>query len=141
MSHLEQMRAALYLKLHSVVAPARQAAPGRGEVQAWPWRRHLPTEWHGAVTEPLGFRRFRDYEASAQRVVGVDENEQPCYCHYEYRLSEARSDDDEDFYEETLYLEIGISWRLRDGRWLTFRRIGGVADSQGFFSFSEEMPR
>lgn len=131
MLHQVQKRVALYPKQHNAYEEAALPA------LEWPWHGGLPAEWRDAVVEPLGFRRFHDYEAAALRVLGSDESDQPCYSHYQYRLSETRSDDDEDFYEETLYAEWGTSWRLRDGRWLTFRQVG----ERGFFSFSEEMPR
>ncbi len=139
MSHPAQMFVALYPKLHN--DDVMNGAGFRPAALAWDWQAGLPDEWRSMVVAPLGFRRFRDYEAAAQRLLGLDENEQPCYSHYQYRLSEVRSDDDEDFYEETLYAETGISWLLRDGRWLNLRHIGPQGSGRGFFSFSEEMPR
>lgn len=136
MSHSIQMSPSLYSRLHSAVGFG-EAAPAAAPALDWPWREGLPVQWQDAVVVPLGFRRHRDYKAAARRVLGLDENGEPCYCHHQYRVNALRSDDDEDFYEETLYLESGTSWRLRDGRWLNYRRVGG----RGFFSFSEEMPR
>lgn len=143
MSRLAQVSTSLYSKLHSDavgLGDASSMALPSGLLAEWDWLKGLPVSWREVVVSPLAFRRFADYEASAQRIVGRDEDDQPCYCHYQYRLTEIRSDDDEDFYEETIHDEAGISWRLRDGRWLTYRRVGKDT-VQGFFSFSEEMPR
>lgn len=135
---LAQKSVALYSMLHN---DAAASLPPRQGLTDWRWRLGLPAAWRDAVVEPLVFHRYCDYEASAERVLGEDENGQSCYCHYRYRLWEMRSDDDEDYYQETLYVESGSSWRLRDGRWLTYRQIQSGGGRQGFFSFSEEMPR
>ncbi len=135
MSHLEQVRVALYSKLHSARAPAGAVFDDR-------WADGLPVFWRDAVVSPLEVRRFQDYEATASRLVGYDESGEPCYCSHAYRYDELRSDDGEEFYEETVHAEVGRSWRLRDGRWLTWRRVEhGWGEERGFFSFSEEMPR
>lgn len=133
MSHPVQVCVALYSRLHS----ACQALSADDE-----WAEGLPASWRDAAVAPLDFLRSREYEALAERVVGYDEAGAPCYSRYIYRHKELRSDDGEEFYEETLHAEVGCSWRLRDGRWLVWRRVErGWGEDRGFFSFSEEMPR
>ena len=57
-------------------------------------------------------------------------------------LTETRSDNDEDFYTVVTRGETLRAWRLRDDRWLTWRRTvcpdGSV--SRGFYSFSPTCP-
>ncbi|HEX5394575.1 MAG TPA: hypothetical protein VFW68_14930 [Rhodocyclaceae bacterium] len=135
MSHPVQVCVALYPKLHS-------ASRLTSEAEDESWSAGLPALWRDAVVVPLDYRSFRDYEVQARRVVGYDESGEPCFSRYTYRHDALRSDDGEEFYEEIVHAEIGRSWRLRDGRWLTWRRVEhGWGEERGFFSFSEEMPR
>jgi hypothetical protein len=94
------------------------------------------------VIAPLELRTYRDYEMAAERVVGRDENGQPCYCATRFIVAETRSDDDEEFYQVAAYAESLSAWRLRDDRWLIHRfitREGG--GGSGFYSFADHMPR
>ena len=96
------------------------------------------------VVAPMRFDLFREYEMAAERIVGYDENEEPCYCAFRHVLTELRSDDDEVFYEAPTHAESLTSWRLRDERWLVFRNIVGSCErgtAYSFFTFSEAMPR
>jgi hypothetical protein len=106
------------------------------------WRRDLPKEWQRLVISPLTISRFRDYEMAAERVVGRDEDEKPCYCSSRFVVMETRSDDDEEFYQIAAYAESLKAWRLRDGRWLIHRLITREGErGSGFYSFSDRMPR
>lgn len=108
------------------------------------WQRHLPKSWRAVVDVPLYFKRFREHELPASRSLGLDENYQPCYCAHSVVIPELRSDDDEEYYQVVTYAEQLAAWRLRDGRWLIFRRVGGAdctAPLKDFYSFSDTMPR
>jgi hypothetical protein len=106
------------------------------------WRRDVPKEWQRLVVAPLSIERFRDYEMAAERLIGRDEDEQPCYCSSRFVVMETRSDDDEEFYQVAAYAESLKAWRLRDGRWLIHRLITREGEhGSGFYSFSETMPR
>jgi hypothetical protein len=96
------------------------------------------------VIAPLEFEVFREYEIAAARVRGLDEDGAPCYCAHSVFIPEVRSDDDDEFYQIVTYAERLAAWRLRDGRWLIYRRTGGAdcaAPLHSFYSFSDAMPR
>lgn len=108
------------------------------------WQRHLPKSWRAMVDVPLYFKRFHEHELPANRSLGFDEGDQPCYCAHSVVIPELRSDDDEEYYQVVTYAEQLSAWRLRDGRWLIFRRVGGAdcaAPLKDFYSFSDSMPR
>jgi hypothetical protein len=94
------------------------------------------------VIAPLSLETYRDYEMAAERVVGRDEDDAPCYCASRFIVTETRSDDDEEFYQVAAYAEAISAWRLRDGRWLIHRLITRDGErSTGFYSFGDDMPR
>jgi hypothetical protein len=73
----------------------------------------------------------RDRWARAERWIGFDEEDLPCYCHYRFPVS------------ETLHEDL-VAWRMRDGRWLIHRMITTGADGRtayDFYVFSERMPK
>jgi hypothetical protein len=94
------------------------------------------------VIVPLSLETYRDYEMAAERIVGRDEDDAPCYCASRFIVTETRSDDDEEFYQVAAYAESLSAWRLRDGRWLIHRLISRDGESgAGFYSFADAMPR
>ena len=106
------------------------------------WQTDLPADWRHMVVAPLALATYRDYEMAAERVVGRDEDEQPCYCASRFIVVDTRSDDDEEFYQVAVYAESLSAWRLRDGRWLIHRYISRDGErGSGFYSFAESMPR
>lgn len=107
------------------------------------WQRLLPAEWCDAVDAPLYFRHFSEYEVQARRSLGYDEDDRPCFISYQFVLTRLITDDDEEFYEAVSYREEGAAWRLRDERWLVFRRVdtGQEHPVQGFYAISPDMPR
>lgn len=107
------------------------------------WDALLPAEWRDAVDIPLYFRSYSEYEIRAQRSVGYDADDQPCFTTYSFALTRLVSDDDEEFYEEISCSEQLAAWRLRDERWLVFRRFSSHLHQQprGFYAISPEMPR
>ncbi|HEY3432876.1 MAG TPA: hypothetical protein VGK09_10040 [Rhodocyclaceae bacterium] len=110
----------------------------------FPWQDGLPKEWWDMAIAPLYLRHYKEYEIQAERSLGYDEDNAPCFCTHRYQLSELRSEDGEEFYEATTYAEALTAWRLRDGRWLIHRivmRHEDCRDVRGFYSFSETMPR
>lgn len=108
------------------------------------WREGLPQDWLGQVVRPVFFSRHRDYEIEAERVIGYEVEDEPCYCSYRVVLAELRSDDDETWFMALSHAEQLIGWRLVDDRWLIRRQISQGEDCQGsqaFFTLSAEMPR
>lgn len=96
------------------------------------------------VVSPLRFEVCSEYEIDADRTTGFDESDLPCYCAYRYVLTETRLDEDDMFFEEPVYMEHCVAWRLRDERWLVYRSVFGSGDGDcphAFFSFSDSMPR
>lgn len=121
---------------------ARATSIRRKRKPAFDWRRDVPKEWQRLVVAPLTVERFRDYEMAAERLVGRDEDEKPCYCSSRFVVMETRSDDDEEFYQIAAYAESLKAWRLRDGRWLIHRLITREGErGSGFYSFGDRMPR
>lgn len=107
------------------------------------WSLQLPTEWLDAVEPPLYFENYSEYEIAAQRSVGYDADDRACFTAYRFELTEPASDDDEEFYTIVIRSEEMAAWRLRDGRWLVFRRenAGPSPRTSGFYALSPEMPR
>lgn len=131
------MYASLYTYQHSAAETLRQE-------EEIPWRRHLPEAWAEAVIPPLWFKTYDEYEIAARKQLGYDTEDRPCFYTHAYLLKTLHSDDGEDFYETTAYGELVCAWRMRDDRWLIFRITHGGEDcrpNQGFYAFSQEMPR
>lgn len=108
------------------------------------WSSLLTPVWRRMAVPPQSFRVFREYEVPARCVRGYDDAGMPCFCVYDYRLMELRSDDDEDFYQAATYTESLTSWRLRDGRWLVHHRVeplGDEGDEVVELSIAQQMPR
>lgn len=107
------------------------------------WDRHLPDIWSDHVDAPLYVNKFREYEMPAERTVGYDASDKPCFTSHRFALTQIHSDDDEEFYETVSYYEEMASWRLRDGRWLVYRIInsGQCNSPRGFYVISPTMPR
>lgn len=106
------------------------------------WQLGLPSEWRDCVVVPLWRSTYRDYEMAAERIVGHDEDDQPCYCRSSFIVTETRSEDDEEFYQVAAYAEVLTAWRLRDGRWLIHRLITREGEQgTAFYSFGDAMPR
>lgn len=122
----------------------RQQARRHGQSCRPDWRSLLPSEWLHEAVAPAVFRVFREFEMPARRVLGYDSANRPCYCSYDYRLVDLRSDDDEDFYEALVYGESLTAWRLRDERWLIHRRmepLGEEGAAVSGFTLEDRMPR
>jgi hypothetical protein len=107
------------------------------------WLRHLPEAWLDAIEPPLYVKRYTEYEICAERSVGYDEDDTPCFTTHHYMLTSIASDDDEEFYEIVTYAEEMAAWRLRDDRWLIFRNIttSPCNAPRGFYAISPDMPR
>ena len=50
------------------------------------WRGYLPDAWADRVEAPLWVEEFQEYQLDAQRWVGYDADEQPCYTAHHYAL-------------------------------------------------------
>lgn len=126
---------------HSFAARRSRSCRDADDVRWW---QDLPADRRDLVVVPLRFDILREYEILADRTNGYDENDEACYCAYRFVLTTLRSDDDETFYEEPSYAESTVAWRLRDERWLIFRRVVGNVElgaEHCFYSFSNAMPR
>ena len=122
---------------------ARPACAGRDDPTP-DWSALLPADWRAMAEAPLRFVEYREYEMPASRCLGYDADDRLCYCAHHYLLETCRSDDDEEFYRAVTGGETLHAWRLRDGRWLVYRRP--IADdcqpaSRGFYSFAPTAPR
>jgi hypothetical protein len=107
------------------------------------WRDHLPAEWLDAIEVPLYFEQYSEYEIRAERAVGYDADDHPCFTSHRFLLTSLASDDDEEFYEVVTYSEEMAAWHLRDERWLVYRRIStnNCNQSRSFYVLSADMPR
>lgn len=108
------------------------------------WQARLPERWRAEAIAPASFRVYREYEVPARRVVGEDSAGEPCFCAYDYRLTDLRSDDDEELYCALAYEETVRAWRLRDGRWLVHRYrlpFGEDGEAIADLGFQTQMPR
>lgn len=104
------------------------------------WGERLPMLWRSLTVGPLWVDVNRDADAGAERWVGYDEEELPCYCRYRFQVPiGAISHGSKGVYSEDL-----AAWRMRDGRWLIHRIINCQAEGKtayAFYAFSESMPR
>jgi len=106
------------------------------------WQKHLPAGWQNATETPLYFKQYSEYEMPAERVLGYDADEQPCFTSHRFLLTTLTSDDGEELYEIVTYREEMAAWRLRDERWLVFRLISTNSyPPRGFYALSPDMPR
>lgn len=108
------------------------------------WSEGLPAEWREQVVAPLYFDHYKEYLVKAARILGRDEDDQPCYCAYCYVLEKEPDPARPGRCRELTYAETVRAWRLRDGRWLIHRviiRHGEQSKARGFFSLSPCMPR
>lgn len=107
------------------------------------WARHLPEGWQRAIDTPLYFKQYSEYEIDADRILGYDADDLPCFTAHRFQLTSLASDDDEEFYEVVSYSEEMAAWRLRDERWLVFRSISTNTCNapRGFYAINPEMPR
>ncbi len=107
------------------------------------WKKYLPVDWRGAVEEPLYMKHFSEYEIAAERSVGYDADDRPCFTAHQFVLTRLTTDDDEEFYEAVAYSEELAAWRLRDERWLVFRMVSAnqANPPRGFYVISPDMPR
>ena len=80
---------------------------------------------------------------SADRSFGYDADDCPCFIAHRFELTRTVSDDDEEFYQVVTYSEEMAAWRLRDERWLVFRRNSNqdCTSPRGFYAFSADIPR
>ncbi|WP_051295480.1 hypothetical protein [Azonexus hydrophilus] len=103
----------------------------------------MPRKWQDAVDAPLYFHHYREYEIDAQRTVGYDEDDRPCFIAHEVILTRLSSDDDEEFYETVSYAESMNAWRLHDDRWLVLRSTQPTPCTRNgvFYAIHQDMPR
>ena len=83
------------------------------------WQKHLPNSWHDAVEVPLHFKKYIEYEMSAECAigyVGYDADDTPCFISHRSQLSTLASDDSNEICEFVTHSEEMTSWRLRDDR-------------------------
>lgn len=107
------------------------------------WCRYLPEAWQDQVVAPLDVVAFREYEMDAERWVGRDGDDLPCYTAHRFVILAAEDRPGPAGTPRVAYSEEMAAWRLRDDRWLVFRMIGAAAVTlpRGFYSISPAMPR
>lgn len=120
--------------------PSRRSKRASHLGQEVDWAERLPLLWRNLTVGPLWVDVNRDADVGAERWMGYDEEEQPCYCRYRFQVSIGRiSEGNAGLYSEDL-----AAWRMRDGRWLIHRVINCDAEGKtayAFYAFSESMPR
>lgn len=123
--------------------PGRHAGKSGSEEAYEDWSKHLPEAWLGAVDQPLYFKCYSEYEMCAERSVGYDADDCPCFTAHQFILTSIASDDDEEYYEVVTYAEEMAAWRLHDERWLIYRTVttSPCNAPRGFYAVSPEMPR
>lgn len=120
--------------------PSRRSKRASHLGQEVDWAERLPLLWRSLTVGPLWVDVNRDADAGAERWMGYDEEEQPCYCRYRFQVPIGRMGPR----DEGLYSEDLTAWRMRDGRWLIHRVINCHAEGKttyAFYAFSESMPR
>lgn len=113
------------------------------------WQARLPPSWKGQVVVPLWVNVHRDHEVGAERWLGFNEDDQPCYCRYRFVVSGQEAPDHEaqgetETERRVSYCEDLTAWLMRDGRWVIHREILSQAErptSYSFYALSERMPR
>ena len=108
------------------------------------WSDDLPTPLKHLVVAPVSFQVHQDYEMRATHTGGCDASNKPCFCEFQFVMTQLRSDDDEVFFEAPVYSETLTSWRLIDDQWLVCRTTmdrlaAGGCHTQ--LSISNAMPR
>lgn len=127
--------------LNTGAGSAVKARRSSRDVQGIRWRQGLPASWSDLAVEPVRFDVFREYEVSAERTVGHDEDGAPCFCASRYLLTQLVCDEEDMFFEMPVYAETLAAWRLRDQRWLVLRKVAGYAEkTRSSLSFSGSMP-
>lgn len=124
-------------------APRRARSEVFERLDAIRWHAGLPSDWKQAVDRPMYFRHYREYELPAERTVGYDQDDRPCFVQHRFVLPRLASDDGEEFYEAVTLAEEMTAWRLHDGRWLVLRNTnaGACQPNGGFYAISPDMPR
>jgi hypothetical protein len=133
------MRIPLYITLYDDPSRSRskRASHLAREVV---WSDRLPMLWRSLTIGPMWVDVNRDEDAGAERWLGYDEEEHPCYCRYRFHVPIGNLAGSSD----GVYSEDLAAWLMRDGRWLIHRIITCQADagkSYSFYAFSESMPR
>ncbi|MBU1364218.1 MAG: hypothetical protein KKE51_10390 [Gammaproteobacteria bacterium] len=105
------------------------------------WQEDLPAEWLNAIDPPLYYAHYREYEISAERAVGYDADDKPCFTCHRFLLTQGSTG--ETAQPVVTFSERMAAWRLRDERWLVFRRNSANHGSEpaSFYAFSSTMPR
>lgn len=109
-----------------------------------PWRLGLPKRWAGMVVVPTYFVRYRDYEILAERFVGYECEDSPCFTECRVNLSQDCNQNGQVSAAGSQCWEHMTAWRLVDGHWLILRRYRtgeDPAQTKEFFCLSESMPR
>jgi len=111
------------------------------------WKAGLPGRWVGSVIVPAYFVRYREYEIRAERIVGFEYEDQPCYCEHRVDFGSLESGAPAAVPAAggaPQYWEHSSAWRLVDGHWLILKRLRSgtdVAQVQEFFCLAGQMPR
>ncbi len=95
------------------------------------WDLRLAPAWRHLAIGPIWIEVNRDANVGAERWLGFDEEDQPCFCRHRFPVGDTHRED-------------LTAWRLRDGRWLIHRVISLAPNGRTayeFHTFSERMPR
>ena len=108
------------------------------------WTSRLPDAWRDRVDGPMWVQVFRDHSCGAERWVGFNEDDRPCWVRYRFVIEHAPGESGQGA-RAVRHCEDLMGWLMRDGRWLIHRTILSQAErrpaSYSFFALSERMPR
>ncbi len=105
------------------------------------WEKYLPEAWRNTVALPRYIKRFREYEVEAERSVGYDANDQPCFISH---MISTQEDAGQEFDIEALQCKSHeiYAWRLGNRGWLAYRVTSSIGQlPRGMYEFCAEMPR
>lgn len=104
------------------------------------WERHLPSSWRIEIASPTHIKRYREYEIKAERCVGYDAANQPCFTSYRVDSVDAHSQtSDENCMRRSSEM---AAWRLNKNCWLVYQvNSSNTRVPQGNYAFQSEMPR
>ena len=108
------------------------------------WQSDVPWYIKDMVIEPFEFTVHQDYEILADRTVGNDLQDEPCYCAYRYVETRLQSEDDDLLYVAPVFAQTISSWRMLSGHWLVLTKTYPDLQTGQFHSaitVSEAMPR
>jgi hypothetical protein len=128
--------------------PARRGKRAAHLAHELAWSQRLPAAWRDQVVTPLWVKVQRDQASGAERWLGFDEEDAPCFVRQCFSIPVGDDVGGEVGLlpaQAVAHGEDLMAWQMRDGRWLIHRIIVSQAHARprnySFYAFSESMPR